>query len=335
MHRRALRLALGRLFVVAVVLACASSTIGYVKDQIPGWRSYGRFVRGLNALVLAPRSGEETDTVLCVPYRGATFSVVVPVDTGYLAAARRVDGSALFGTDPGVRAAALRTLFVEQRGDPFVSAMAQRLGALRTRLGLSDDDYVDFVTRAVQAIPYGTLHESTFMPAVTVADHTGVCADKSVLLACLLAHEGYDAGVFVFPSQAHAAVAIRGLGPGLHSTGYSLIETTRLSYVGEVDQSLRGAGPVFQLPQLVLAGGATRYRRDGESEFIAETLHRLRTPRRTAVLADADPRIESASKGAEIPAVARPDNRWAAWIDRHRDWPEETYSALVAAGPNR
>ena len=136
--------------------------------------------------------------------------------------------------------------------------LAARLRTLRAQLDLSDDDYVDLMTRAVQAIPYGTLHRSTFMPAVTVAGNSGVCADKSVLLASLLAHEGYDAGVWVFPSQAHAAVALRGNGPGLRKSGYSLVETTKLAYVGEVDYSLRAAGPVCEVPQLIRFGGGTK-----------------------------------------------------------------------------
>ena len=51
-----------------------------------------------------------TDVIFDAPYRGATFSIVVPVDTGYLAAAGRVNGSALFGFNRSVRSAAMRAL---------------------------------------------------------------------------------------------------------------------------------------------------------------------------------------------------------------------------------
>ncbi len=146
---------------------------------------------------------------------------------------------------------------------------------------MSDDDYVDLITRTVQAIPYGELHRSTFMPAVTVAGNSGVCSDKSVLLASLLAHEGYDTGIWVFPTQAHAAVALRGTGPGLRGSGYSLVETTQRSYVGEIDYTLRAAGPVCEVPQLIVVGeGTKRYTRDLQTEFIADTLERASGPRR-------------------------------------------------------
>jgi hypothetical protein len=330
---QALRLALGRLFVVAVVLACASSTFGYIKHQIPGWRSYVALREGLVTLERVRPSGVATDVVLVLPYRGAQLRVAVPVDTAYLAAARRVDGSALFGTDPLVRAASVRAVFAEQRHDPFVSAMAERLGVLRSTLRLSDDDYVDMVARAVQTIPYGYLHESTFMPVTTVAENRGVCADKSLLLACVLARSGYDVGVFVFPSQAHVATAVRGLGPGLNSTGYSLIETTRVSYVGEVDRTLRAPGPIYKRPQLVLAGGSKVYSRDLQAEFVAETLERIRTPEngvRIAVLAGNEP----AAKGARSIGRTARQCALARWIENHRDWPEDAFGMLAQAGPN-
>ncbi len=335
MPGRVLRLALGRLFVLAVALACASSTFGYLQDQVPGWQSYLAFRAGLNSLERVRLSGATTDLMMSVPYRGATFSIIVPVDTGYLAAARRVDGSALFGTNPAVRRAALQALFAEQLRDPFVSAMSSRLCAVRASLRLSDDDYVDFVARAVQAIPYGTLHESTFMPVVTVAGNRGVCADKSVLLACLLAKAGYDTGVFVFPSQAHVTTAVRGRGPGLNGSGFSLVETTRFSYVGEVDGNLRAVGPMFRLPQLVTVRGTKCYSRDLQTEFIADTLERTRYPHHAVQALTAETDGEPTAKGALEPASQLPESRLANWIESRRDWPEATYAALAAAGPNR
>jgi hypothetical protein len=329
----ALKLALGRLFVVAVALACASGTFGYIERQIPGWRSYVALREGLTTLERVQPSGVTTDVVLAVPYRGAQLRVAVPVDTAYLAAARRVDGSALFGTDPVVRTSSLRALFVQQRDDPFVSAMAQRLGELRGTLHLSDDDYVDMVARAVQTIPYGSLHESTFMPVTTVAGNRGVCADKSLLLACVLARLGYDVGVFVFPSQAHVAVAVRGRGPGLNSTGYTLIETTRASYVGEVDRTLRAPGPIYKRPQLVLAGGSTIYTRDLQAEFVAETLERIRASHndQPAVPLAQD---EPAAKGSRSDGHTARQSELVRWIDNRRDWPEDAFFLLTQAGLN-
>lgn len=162
MYRRAATY-LSRVIIAAVVVACVAATMRYGYAQASTWGTYLVFVHDLRVLERAQPSGITTDVVFDVPYRGATFSVVVPVDAGYLAAARRVNGTALFGFNRPVRSAAMRALADEQQDDPFVAASATRLRTVRARLGLSDDDYVDFIARAVQAIPYGTLHRSTFM----------------------------------------------------------------------------------------------------------------------------------------------------------------------------
>jgi hypothetical protein len=335
-YRRAAKY-LTRFVVATFVVICVAATMRYAYAQASTWGSYAVFSRDIRSLEHARPSQTATDVSFDAPYRGATFSIVVPVDPGYLEAAGRVNGSALFGFNRSVRSAAMRNLAAQQSSDPFISAMAARFRVLRAQLDLSDDDYVDLMTRAVQAIPYGTLHRSTFMPAVTVAGNSGVCADKSVLLASLLAHEGFDAGVWVFPSQAHAAVALRGNGPGLRKSGYSLVETTKLAYVGEVDYSLRAAGPVCEVPQLIRFGGGTkRYSRDLQTEFIADTIERVCGPRQII------PRVEAsgaarktAEMGASLPSRQASSTRLAEWIESRRDWPEQTYATLVATGSNR
>lgn len=336
MYRRPAKY-LTRAVIATVVVLCVAATIRYASAQASTWGSYLALVRDLRALDSAEPSGVTRDVVFDVPYRGATFTVLVPTDTGYIAAARRVDGSALFGFNRAVRAAAMRAFARQQRDDPFVTALGSRLRHLGAQLELSDDDRVDLMIRAVQAIPYGTLHRSTFMPVATVDGNRGVCADKSVLLAALLAHEGYDAGVWVFPTQAHAAVAVRGAGPGLRGSTYTLVETTRLTYVGEIDYTLRAAGPVCETPQLIAFGdGTKRYTRDLETEFIADTLERVRGPRRLIPTeGEAQTRSETAEKGAQLPSGWIPSARLADWIDSRRDWPEATYDALAASGPDR
>lgn len=334
MYRRAAKF-LSRLVVAAFVVVCVVATMRYAHTQARTWVSYLQFRHDLSELAAAKPSGTTTHVVLNAPYRRATFSILVPVDTGYLTAAERVDGTALFGVNRAVRLAAMRALCSAQERDPFVSALAGRLRTLRSQLALSDDDYVDLITRTVQAIPYGELHRSTFMPAVTAAGNSGVCSDKSVLLASLLAHEGYDTGIWVFPTQAHAAVALRGNGPGLRGSGYSLVETTQRSYVGEIDYTLRAAGPVCEVPQLIVVGGGTkRYTRDLQTEFIADTLERANGPRRIIPQANASARTATAETGA-LPGEREPATRLAEWIDSRRDWPEATYALLVASGSNR
>ena len=118
-----------------------------------------------------------------------------------------------------------------------IAQIADQLGRMRAGLGLDDDGYVELIARFVQEIPYGTLDGEVRLPVEVAASGSAVCDDKSVLLAALLVHEGYDTVVWAFDSQAHAAVGVRCLGPGMRGSGYAFIETTAPAYVGQVGGS--------------------------------------------------------------------------------------------------
>ena len=105
-----------------------------------------------------------------------------------------------------------------------------------------------------------------------IADGHAVCSDKSVLLAALLVHEGYDSAVVAIDANHHAAVAIRGTGPGFLGSGCAYAETTQDFYVGEVPPEGAGAGPVAARTQIVSVGGTRRYASDLEAQFLGETV---------------------------------------------------------------
>ncbi len=74
----------------------------------------------------------------------------------------------------------------------FAPAFGQR-GWWRTRYLLRA---VEIMATAVQSIPYGRVGAPLRTPLEVVASGSGVCTEKSVLLAALLTHEGYGAGVW-------------------------------------------------------------------------------------------------------------------------------------------
>ncbi len=102
MYRRAAKY-LSRLIVAAFVVVCVVATMRYAHTQARTWVSYLQFRHDLSELAAAKPSGTTTHVVFNAPYRRATFSILVPVDTGYLTAAERVDGTALFGVNRAVR----------------------------------------------------------------------------------------------------------------------------------------------------------------------------------------------------------------------------------------
>jgi hypothetical protein len=154
-----------------------------------------------------------------------------------------------------------------------VTGMARQLRGLRDESRLDSDEYVELLARAVQDIPYGTPRASFDLPVEVAVDGRAVCSDKSVLLAALLLHEGYDTAVWTLDDYRHVAVGVRGLGQGFQGSGYAYVETTRRAYVGDVPGEFAGTLVGEVRPQLVLLSeGGRRYGADAQTELIVEAL---------------------------------------------------------------
>ena len=104
---------------------------------------------------------------------------------------------------------------------------------------LTSDEYIELLSTYVQNIPYKTSKTEIKFPIETVIQNRGDCDDKSILLSGLLAKKNYDAGVFVFEKDHHMAAGVKaGYQTEYENSGYSIIETTRYAYVGEVPELL-------------------------------------------------------------------------------------------------
>jgi len=78
---------------------------------------------------------------------------------------------------------------------------------------------------AINKYPYNVLYNKI-----------GICAEKSYLMALLLSKLGYGTGIFLFTT--HATAGIKCLPPyDYKNSGYCLIESTQLSFVGEYQDS--------------------------------------------------------------------------------------------------
>ncbi len=251
---------------------------------------------------LAEKLGGREPVIVPYAYRGRTYFARVEIPGSELAISRPLATEYVFGSRRLVRAAYLRTMVSAGRHDPVVAQLCAELQRTRDRLGLDSDEYAELIARFVQQIPYGNAAPRFGAPAVVLADGRAVCADKSVLLATLLAHEGYSAAVVAIDSNNHAATAVRGTGPGYLGSGYAYVETTVDSYVGEVPPESGGAGPVEARTQIVRVSGGRPYRSDLEAQFVGETLVRakqaaraLEPYRRYAARASGDSRVAFAS----------------------------------------
>lgn len=254
---------------VALVGAGAAAWLGAV--QVARLRAFSasasRFTTGDPSTPAAYRA-------LGFRYRGRTRFVRAPIDTDELSAARELRATDAFSTVGPVREAYIRRLVDSQSRSRTVTAVARELRRIRAELDLDSDAYLELIARFVQEIPYGTIDDEVRLPVEVVAEGAGVCDDKSILLASLMVAEGYDTVVWAFDSQAHAAVGVRCLGPGMRGSGYAFIETTQPAYIGQVGGTLGGYARWRRSPQLVRVGGHRRYAADLEAEFVASALRR-------------------------------------------------------------
>lgn len=226
-----------------------------------------------------PRPGER-EALLHYHYRGTRF-VRVPIDDAELAGAGRLDASCVFSTVGPVREANLKALVASQVRSRTVAAVADALRVTRRKLRLDDDEYLELIARFVQEIPYGTVDREVRLPVEVIASGEGVCDDKSVLLAALLLHEGYDTAIWAFDSQAHAAVGVRCSGPGTFGNGYAFIEPTRVAFVGDASGSLGTRAAWRRNPDMTRLGGTRVYGSDSEAAFLVDAQRKARSTARS------------------------------------------------------
>ena len=112
--------------------------------------------------------------------------------------------------------------------DPFLEELVVKIREKSS----NPDDQVRIAVSLVQEIPYD---DETFntralevrYPYMTLYDDTGVCCEKSVLLAYLLRELGYGVAVMDFEREQHTVVGIL-VSPSYdyRDTGYAFVETT-------------------------------------------------------------------------------------------------------------
>ena len=144
------------------------------------------------------------------------------------------------------------------------------LRKIRSSQNYDDDAYLELIAAFVQSIPYDTekvasIDHAPRFPVETVVDGKGICSDVSLLLAGLLAHEGYAVAVLHFSQENHLAVGIPvPAGYDFRGCGCAVIEATALGYVGDAEGTFpAGDGSVRTLasrPKVFFVGhGSKRY----------------------------------------------------------------------------
>jgi len=124
---------------------------------------------------------------------------------------------------------------------------------------LDTDEYLELIASFVQSIPYSTdnINTEPKYPVETVYGNRGDCDDKSLLMAALLSHEGYDVVLFLFEPEEHMTVGVRSDGCSYMGTGYAIIETTSYAMVGWEEIQFEGLEELYSTPLVIPVGNGT------------------------------------------------------------------------------
>jgi hypothetical protein len=119
------------------------------------------------------------------------------------------------------------------------------------------DDQVRIAISLVQNIPYDYAKSDTVgtdvrYPYQVLYENTGICEEKSLLLAYLLRELGYGVVLFEFKTENHMAVGIKS--PSQYSyinSGYAFIESTTPTIITDSQGNYIGAGKLTSKPQII------------------------------------------------------------------------------------
>jgi hypothetical protein len=104
---------------------------------------------------------------------------------------------------------------------------------IRAERNLTDDEYLELIAATIQSIPYrdGGSAPPKY-PAELLAEGMGDCDDKSILIAGLLAREGYRVALLKFGPEGHMSMGVGSDAFLYKSTGYTYLEGMTPAYVG-------------------------------------------------------------------------------------------------------
>ena len=171
--------------------------------------------------------------------------------------------------------------YLEYVNDPEQAEAIRAIAhSLHTQYG-SGDDAARAAISLVQHIPYdyaGMSARSSDLrhPYQVLYENTGVCSEKSVLLAALLKEMGYGVALLSFDSQSHMAVGISCPSQyAYRGTGYAFIESTRPSIPTYAEGDYLGVGQLTTVPAVISVAGGKSFGSIGEEAADADEYRSL------------------------------------------------------------
>jgi hypothetical protein len=197
-----------------------------------------------------------------------TFSITVNGSV-YAASKKSFRNRILFGDQKVAGTRYYQAMINDPSQDRIYRDLLDQFRAIRSERNLTDDEYLELIAAAIQSIPYrdgGNLPPK--YPAELLAENQGDCDDKSILIAGLLAREGYPVVLFKFGPESHMAMGIGSDAFLYKSTGYTYLEGMTPAYVGSPTAHLNI--PLASDPLVIMvSNGTKRYHRGNETSYIS------------------------------------------------------------------
>jgi hypothetical protein len=233
-------------------------------------------------LTVAPKAGESSVVRdFTFMYRGISYSVSIPVNMSFYNAAVISPNKALMPKDTN-DPALCREMLQDPAMNNFFNDVAEKVGKLRYAGGniLNDDEYLELLVSFVQQMPSEETAQPPCYPVEIVYASKGNSIEKSILLAGILAREGYDAALLVSPGRNISAAGIR-VHSGINAPAlrlfssdrgmYAYVDTTTTRLIGIYPEGYETAPNPVVIP---VGSGTTMYSKIG---YIASIMYDLKT----------------------------------------------------------
>jgi hypothetical protein len=233
---------------------------------------------------IVPAEGQFPDLVLTHTFLfgDGQVTLTMPVDQSVYRGAKEAGKTATIYDDaiPDAewKAGLYRTMIDDPAQEQFYTTFLSALRTVKKEQNLDSDSYLELIAVSVQSIAYNTVKENDpKYPIETFVDGDGDCDDKSMLLAGLLAREGYAVALLYFEPENHMAVGVACSGYSYRGTGYAFLESTNVTLVGVSEGSLDGNVTLDSVPLVIPIGnGTTGYLSCDETRALWEEVERLR-----------------------------------------------------------
>jgi hypothetical protein len=204
------------------------------------------------------------------PFLNSTETITIAVNASVYAASKKTYRNILLlGDQKSAGTRYYRAMINDPSQDQIYRDLLDQFRKIRSLRNLTDDEYLELIAASVQSIPYKDGGNAPpKYPAELLAENMGDCDDKTILIAGLLAREGYSVALFKFGPESHMAMGIGSDAFPYKSTGYTYLEGMTPAYAGFPTAHLNI--PLRSDPLVIMVSNGTKlYHSGNETSYIS------------------------------------------------------------------